>query len=71
MCGTEGRLVARGGGDLRGTKRGGREQLILLEMEDQEEPSANDNFSPCLSRYCTWYGVQAVKGAVSRECANS
>ena len=49
VCGTEGRLVAREGGELRGTRRGGaREELLLLELEDQE--SATDNTSPCLSR---------------------
>jgi hypothetical protein len=50
ICGTEGRLVARDG-DLRGTKRGGREELLLLEMEDQGP--ATDNTSPCLSRWVT------------------
>lgn len=47
VCGTEGRLVARDG-DLRGAKRGGREELLLLELEEEEPPA--DNTSPCLSR---------------------
>ena len=48
VCGTEGRLVARDG-DLRGTKRGGREELLLMELEDDEPPA--DNMSPPLSRW--------------------
>jgi hypothetical protein len=48
VCGTEGRLVAKDG-DLKGTRRGAREELLLLELEDQEPPT-HDNSSPCLSR---------------------
>jgi hypothetical protein len=48
VCGTGGRLVARDG-DLRGSRRGGREELLLLELED-EQLTTQDNSSPCLSR---------------------